>query len=91
MVPVSAVEGRTILTIEGLSSDGKHPVQEAWIAEQVPQCGYCQPGQIMRAAYLLSTTPKPTDADIDEAMSGNRVAAAPTSGSVARFIGRQVT
>ncbi len=71
VVPVSAVEGRTILTIEGLSSDGKHPVQEAWIAEQVPQCGYCQPGQIMRAAYLLSTTPKPTDADIDEAMSGN--------------------
>ena len=69
--PVSTVEGKTILTIEGLSPDGTHRVQEAWIAEQVPQCGYCQPGQIMRAAYLLSTTPKPTDADIDEAMSEN--------------------
>ena len=71
VVPVSTVEGRTILTIEGLSVDGTHRVQEAWIAEQVPQCGYCQPGQIMRAVYLLSTTPKPTDADIDEAMSEN--------------------
>ena len=71
VVPVSTVEGKTILTIEGLSVDGSHRVQEAWIAEQVPQCGYCQPGQIMRAAYLLSTTPKPTDAEIDEAMSEN--------------------
>jgi len=71
VVPVSTVEGKTILTIEGLSVDGTHRLQEAWIAEQVPQCGYCQPGQIMRAAYLLSTTPKPTDADIDEAMSEN--------------------
>jgi isoquinoline 1-oxidoreductase alpha subunit len=71
VVPVSTVEGKTILTIEGLSADGTHRVQEAWIAEQVPQCGYCQPGQIMRAAYLLSITPKPTDAEIDEAMSEN--------------------
>jgi aerobic-type carbon monoxide dehydrogenase small subunit (CoxS/CutS family) len=69
--PVSTVEGKTILTIEGLSPDGTHRVQEAWIAEQVPQCGYCQPGQIMRAAYLLEKTPKPTDADIDEVMSEN--------------------
>ena len=69
--PVSTVEGKTVVTIEGLSGDGKHPVQQAWIAEQVPQCGYCQPGQIMRAAYLLSRTPKPSDADIDEVMSEN--------------------
>ena len=55
----------------GLSPDGRHRVQEAWVAEQVPQCGYCQPGQIMRAAYLLERTPKPTDADIDEVMSEN--------------------
>ena len=69
--PVSTVEGKTVLTIEGLSPDGRHRVQEAWVAEQVPQCGYCQPGQIMRAAYLLERTPKPTDADIDEVMSEN--------------------
>jgi aerobic-type carbon monoxide dehydrogenase small subunit (CoxS/CutS family) len=69
--PASTVEGKQVITIEGLSSDGGHPVQQAWIAEQVPQCGYCQPGQIMRAAYLLSKTPKPTDAEIDEGMSEN--------------------
>ena len=69
--PVSTVEGKSVLTIEGLSDDGRHPVQAAWIAEQVPQCGYCQSGQIMRAAYLLGRTPKPTDADIDEVMSEN--------------------
>ena len=69
--PVSTIEGKTILTIEGLSDDGRHPVQQAWVAEQVPQCGYCQPGQIMRAAYLLSKSPKPSDAEIDEAMSEN--------------------
>ena len=69
--PVSTVEGKTIVTIEGLSPDGRHRVQEAWVAEQVPQCGYCQPGQIMRAAYLLERTPKPTDRDIDEVMSEN--------------------
>jgi len=70
-IPVGSVAGKKVLTIEGLSSDGSHPVQQAWIAEQVPQCGYCQSGQIMRAAYLLSKTPKPSDADIDETMSEN--------------------
>ncbi len=70
-IPAGAAAGKTVLTIEGLSSDGNHPVQQAWIAEQVPQCGYCQSGQIMRAAYLLSQKPKPSDADIDEVMSQN--------------------
>lgn len=70
-LPASVVEGKQVVTIEGLSSDGSHAVQRAWIAEQVPQCGYCQSGQIMRAAHLLATTPKPTDADIDAAMSEN--------------------
>ena len=68
-LPAGSVVGKSILTIEGLSDDGSHPVQQAWIAEQVPQCGYCQSGQIMRAVYLLSKKPKPTDADIDEGMS----------------------
>jgi aerobic-type carbon monoxide dehydrogenase small subunit (CoxS/CutS family) len=63
--------GKRITTIEGLSSDGSHPLQRAWIAEQVPQCGYCQSGQIMTAAALLAKTPKPTDAQIDTAMTGN--------------------
>ena len=66
---VSAVGESRITTIEGLAADGKHPLVEAWIAEQVPQCGYCQPGQIMTAAYLLQTNPMPTDSDIDAAMS----------------------
>ena len=70
-IPVGAVEGKAVVTIEGLSADGTHPVQLAWIAEQVPQCGYCQSGQIMRAAYLLESKPKPSDADIDESMSEN--------------------
>jgi len=70
-LPVSAVEGKTITTIEGLSDDSDHPLQVAWIEEQVPQCGYCQSGQIMAAAALLAGTPNPTDADIDAAMSGN--------------------
>lgn len=69
--PVSSVGTKKITTIEGLSSDNSHPVQRAWIAEQVPQCGYCQPGQIMSAAALLSKTPKPTDDQIDNAMAGN--------------------
>jgi aerobic-type carbon monoxide dehydrogenase small subunit (CoxS/CutS family) len=69
--PVGSVAGKAITTIEGLSADGTHPVQKAWIEEQVPQCGYCQSGQIMRAASLLAGKPKPTDADIDEAMSEN--------------------
>jgi aerobic-type carbon monoxide dehydrogenase small subunit (CoxS/CutS family) len=71
VTPVSAAEGREVTTIEGLGADSLHPVQEAWIAEQVPQCGYCQSGQIMSAVALLATTPEPTDADIDRAMRGN--------------------
>jgi isoquinoline 1-oxidoreductase alpha subunit len=69
--PVSTVNGASITTIEGLSADGTHPVQVAWQEIDVPQCGYCQAGQIMTAAALLATTPKPTDADIDKAMNGN--------------------
>ena len=68
---VSAVGTKKITTIEGLSADNSHPVQRAWIAEQVPQCGYCQPGQIMSAAALLAKTPKPTGDQIDSAMIGN--------------------
>ena len=70
VTPVSAVSGKTVTTIEGLSNDRSHPVQQAWLEEQVPQCGYCQSGQIMAAVALLSQTPKPTEADIDTAMSG---------------------
>jgi len=66
---VSAVVGKQVTTIEGLSADGSHPVQRAWVAEQVPQCGYCQSGQIMAAVALLGTKRDPTDADIDRAMS----------------------
>jgi len=69
--PVAAVAGKSVTTIEGLSADGSHAVQKAWIQEQVPQCGYCQSGQIMRAAALLAATPRPTDADIDREMSEN--------------------
>jgi len=69
--PVRSVGAKKITTIEGLSSDRSHPVQRAWIAEQVPQCGYCQSGQIMQAASFLSKTPHPTREQIDEAMSGN--------------------
>jgi aerobic-type carbon monoxide dehydrogenase small subunit (CoxS/CutS family) len=68
---VSEATGKRITTIEGLAATPLHIVQQAWIDEQVPQCGYCQSGQIMSAAALLSQTPHPTDADIDEAMSGN--------------------
>jgi len=68
---VSSVAGKTVTTIEGLSSDASHPVQAAWIEEDVPQCGYCQSGQIMTAASLLAKKAQPTDADIDEAMRGN--------------------
>jgi len=70
VTPVSTVAGKNITTIEGLSKDSSHPVQRAWVALDVPQCGYCQSGQIMAAAALLARTPKPTDADIDQAMSG---------------------
>jgi aerobic-type carbon monoxide dehydrogenase small subunit (CoxS/CutS family) len=65
------VAGKRVTTIEGLDPQGRHPVQLAWIAEQVPQCGYCQSGQIMSAAALLAKTPRPNDAEIDAAMAGN--------------------
>jgi isoquinoline 1-oxidoreductase alpha subunit len=71
VTPMSRVEGKQVTTIEGLSKDLSHPVQKAWMQIQVPQCGYCQPGQMMSAACLLAQNPKPTDADIAEAMSGN--------------------
>jgi isoquinoline 1-oxidoreductase alpha subunit len=70
VTPLSAVIGKEITTIEGLSTDLSHPLQKAWIAEDVPQCGYCQSGQIMTAAVLLRQKPNPTDADIDAAMTG---------------------
>ncbi|MGH7699017.1 MAG: (2Fe-2S)-binding protein [Gemmatimonadales bacterium] len=68
-MPVSAVGKRAITTIEGLSPDGSHPVQRAWIAEDVPQCGYCQAGQVMAATALLATSPRPSDGEIDRAMT----------------------
>lgn len=68
--PLSAAAGRSVTTIEGLSPDGRHPLQLAWIVEDVPQCGYCQPGQIMTAAALIAETPRPSDAQIEAAMSG---------------------
>jgi len=71
VLPLRAVEGKTVTTIEGLSADRSHPVQRAWIELDVPQCGYCQSGQIMSAAALLRNNPAPSDADIDAAMSGN--------------------
>jgi isoquinoline 1-oxidoreductase subunit alpha len=69
VLPVSAVVGKQIKTIESLSTDNSHPVQKAWIAEQVPQCGYCQSGQIMAATALLAKVKRPTDVEIDEAMT----------------------
>jgi isoquinoline 1-oxidoreductase alpha subunit len=71
ITPVSSIAGKKITTIEGLSADASHPVQKAWIEEDVPQCGYCQSGQIMSAVALLAKKPNPSDADIDDAMSGN--------------------
>ena len=68
---IAAVSGKNITTIEGLSAMGDHPLQQAWVAVQTPQCGYCQSGQIMQAASLLATNAAPTDADIDAAMNGN--------------------
>ncbi len=70
-IPVAAAQNQKIVTIEGLSADASHPVQQAWIMEQVPQCGYCQSGQILAAVSLLNRIPNPTDADIDRAMSGH--------------------
>ena len=71
VLPLKAVEGRRVTTIEGLSKDRSHPAQRAWIESDVPQCGYCQSGQIMSAAALLTTNPAPSDADIDAALAGN--------------------
>lgn len=71
ITPISAVEGAEVTTIEGLDPAGNHPVQQAWRELQVPQCGYCQSGQIMQAAVLLEDFPNPTDADIDAVMTGN--------------------
>lgn len=70
ITPASSVSGKRITTIEGLSPEHKHPVQQAWVSEDVPQCGYCQSGQILAAVALLGAKPKPTDQDIDDAMSG---------------------
>ena len=71
LTPVQTVAGRYVTTIEGLAPDASHPLQQAWIAEQVPQCGYCQSGQIMAAAALLRQNPRPSDTEIDGALSGN--------------------
>jgi len=71
VTPVANIAGRSVTTIEGLSPDASHPVQRAWVEADVPQCGYCQSGQIMAAAALLASNPEPTDADIDRAMRGN--------------------
>jgi aerobic-type carbon monoxide dehydrogenase small subunit (CoxS/CutS family) len=71
LLPVSTIGNKSVTTIEGLSPDRNHPLQRAWIAEEVPQCGYCQSGQLMTAASLLAKNPAPTDADIDAALSGN--------------------
>ena len=70
-LPISAVGDKEVTTIEGLSENGDHPVQKAWIAHDVPQCGYCQAGQIMNAAALLKNNPAPSDSEIDSAMNGN--------------------
>jgi isoquinoline 1-oxidoreductase alpha subunit len=69
--PIETLRGRAVTTIEGLSSDGRHPLQRAWLAEQVPQCGYCQSGQIMNAAALLARNPRPSRAEIVDHMSAN--------------------
>ena len=70
-LPVSSVGTSSVVTIEGLSPDGQHPLQQAWVRHDVPQCGYCQAGQIMSAAALLASNPSPTDEDIDRGMQGN--------------------
>jgi len=71
VTPIARAAGKGVTTIEGLSPDGTHPVQRAWLAEQVPQCGYCQSGQMMSTVVLLTAIPKPTDGDIDDALAGN--------------------
>jgi isoquinoline 1-oxidoreductase alpha subunit len=87
VTPVSKIAGQRVTTIEGLAPDRSHAVQQAWIAEDVPQCGYCQSGQIMAAASLLAKTPKPTDAQIDAAMTGN-ICRCATYNSIRRAIHR---
>jgi isoquinoline 1-oxidoreductase subunit alpha len=71
ITPVASAEGKSVTTIEGLSKDGDHPLQRAWVELNVPQCGYCQAGQIMNAAALLAKNPRPSDAEIDQSMRGN--------------------
>nr|WP_277991474.1 (2Fe-2S)-binding protein [Corallococcus macrosporus] len=71
VTPVRRADGREVMTIEGLSPDGSHPLQKAWVDLAVPQCGFCQAGQIMTAAALLAKKPKPTDAEIDQSLAGN--------------------
>jgi len=71
VAPIARAADKRVVTLEGLGGGASHPVQKAWLAEQVPQCGYCQPGQMMTAAALLARIPHPTDADIDDAMAGN--------------------
>jgi isoquinoline 1-oxidoreductase alpha subunit len=71
VTPMRRVDGHAVTTIEGLSPDGSHPLQKAWLEVRTPQCGFCQPGQIMTAAALLAIKPKPTDTDIDQSMAGN--------------------
>jgi isoquinoline 1-oxidoreductase alpha subunit len=90
VLPAVAAEGANITTIEGLSPDGTHPLQRAWQELDVPQCGYCQAGQLMSAAALLARTPKPTDADIDAAMNGNLCRCA-TYGRIREGIHRAAT
>jgi aerobic-type carbon monoxide dehydrogenase small subunit (CoxS/CutS family) len=87
VTPIESVVGKSVITIEGLSPDRSHPVQRAWIAEDVPQCGYCQSGQIMNAVALLRKAPKPTDADIDAAM-GNVLCRCGTYQRIRRAIHR---
>ena len=102
ITPVASVANASITTIEGLNAEGEHPLQQAWIATQTPQCGYCQSGQIMQAASLLATNANPTDAEIDKAMGGNlcrcmaytrikkAIKMAASAGSLATNVGAEV-
>ncbi|MAR29041.1 MAG: (2Fe-2S)-binding protein [Gammaproteobacteria bacterium] len=102
ITPVASVADASITTIEGLNAEGEHPLQQAWIATQTPQCGYCQSGQIMQAASLLATNANPTDAEIDTAMGGNlcrcmaytrikkAIKMAASAGSLATNVGSEV-
>ena len=102
ITPVASVANASITTIEGLNAEGEHPLQQAWIASQTPQCGYCQSGQIMQAASLLATNANPTDAEIDTAMGGNlcrcmaytrikkAIKMAASAGSLATNVGAEV-